>query len=101
MGPSWRQVGLETRWKIDPKRFGRFHIALRTFQEAPERESLIFQWFWEVWVGVSPRARGRAVATGSEPDPLNLKDKPNTPRARPRVLGQGQVQVLGPRVFDV
>ena len=30
---------------------GRFQNALGTFQEAPERESLIFQWFWEVLVG--------------------------------------------------
>ena len=36
---------------------GRFQNALGTFQEAPERESLIFHWFWEVWVGVSPRTR--------------------------------------------
>mgnify|MGYP007045160973 CR=1 FL=1 len=37
LGPSWRQVGLKNRWKIDPKRLGRFHIALGAFQEAPER----------------------------------------------------------------
>mgnify|MGYP004412918801 CR=1 FL=1 len=35
---------------------GRFQNALGTFQEAPERESLIFQWFWEVLGGV-PRTR--------------------------------------------
>ena len=50
LGPSWRQVGLKHRWKMNPKRLGRFHIALGTFQEAPERETLIFHWFWEVWV---------------------------------------------------
>ena len=27
---------------------GRFQNALGTFQEAPERESLIFHWFWKV-----------------------------------------------------
>jgi hypothetical protein len=26
---------------------GRFQNALGTFQNAPERESLIFEWFWE------------------------------------------------------
>ena len=30
---------------------GRFQNALGTFQEAPERESLIFHWFWEVLGG--------------------------------------------------
>ena len=49
--PSWRQVGLKNRWKIDPKRLGRFHIARGTPEEAPERESLNFQWFLEVWGG--------------------------------------------------
>ena len=38
---------------------------------------------------------------GSGPDPLNLKDKLNTPRTWPRVFGQGQVQGLGPSVFGV
>ena len=36
---------------------GRFQNALGTFQEAPERKSLIFEWLWEVWVGGAPRTR--------------------------------------------
>ena len=51
LGPSWRQVRLKNRWKINPKWLGRFHIALGTLQEAPERESLIFHWFWKVLGG--------------------------------------------------
>ena len=38
---------------------GRFQNALGTFQNAPERESLIFQWFWEVLAG---GPQGRACA---------------------------------------
>ena len=30
---------------------GRFQNALGTFQEAPEREALIFHWFWKVLGG--------------------------------------------------
>ena len=62
---------------------GRFQNALGPFQEAPERESLIFHWLWEVLVGVSPwTCHGRAVPTGSGLDPLNSKKTPNTPGAR-------------------
>ena len=44
---------------------------------------MIFHWFWEVLVGVSPRAcHGRAKATRSGLDPLNSKKTPNTPGAR-------------------
>ena len=53
LGPSRRQVGLRNRWQINPKRLGRLHIALGTYQEPPEREFLIFHWFWEVWGGES------------------------------------------------
>ena len=60
LGPSWRQVGLKNRWQINPKRLGRFHIALGTYQEPPERESLIFQWFWGVW-GVWGDAAARGI----------------------------------------
>ena len=38
---------------------GRFQNALGTFQNAPERESLIFEWFWEVLGGGAPRTRTR------------------------------------------
>ena len=53
-----RLVGLKNRWKIARNRLGCFHIALGTFQEAPERETLIFHWFWKVLGGGSPRLRG-------------------------------------------
>ena len=43
------------------------------FQEAPERESLIFQWFEKVWMGGAMDVRARAMAAGSGPDPQNLK----------------------------
>ena len=33
---------------------GRFQNALGTFQEAPERETMIFQLFWEVFWGGAP-----------------------------------------------
>ena len=61
--PSWRQVGLKNQCEIDPKSVGRFHIALGTFQEAPERELLIFQrfhWFRVGWGG----GQGRRTASG-------------------------------------
>ena len=76
----WRQVGLKDRWKINPKKLGRFHIALGTFQEAPERESLIFHWFSEIWVGGPRTWHGRASGGGSGPDPQIkiFQDKPNT-----------------------
>ena len=65
---------------------GRFQNALGAFQEAPERESLIFHWFWEVLVAVSPltctEVHGRAVPGRSGSDPLNSKKTPNTPGAR-------------------
>ena len=47
---------------------GRFQNALEPFQEAPDRESLILHWFWEVWVG---GPQGRANPGGGLPDPLN------------------------------
>ena len=37
---------------------GRFQNALGTFQEAPERETMIFHWFWKVLGVVSPCTRG-------------------------------------------
>ena len=70
LGPSWKQVCLKNRWKIDPKRLGRFHIALGTFQEALERETLILHWFREVWVGgCLGRGTARAMPGQSGPTP--------------------------------
>ena len=44
--PSWGQVGGKLALNLDCKsiqrRLGRLHIALGTYQVAPERESLIF-----------------------------------------------------------
>ena len=67
---------------------GRFQNALGTFQEAPERESLIFHWFLG---GV----HARAIPARRISDPLNLKIKPNTTRARPMGLGKHRHKVLG------
>ena len=77
LGPSWRQVGLKNRWKIDSKRLGRFHIALGTYQEPPERESMIFHWFWEVWGG----AHQGLPSPGVDSPTLQIKifqEEPNT-----------------------
>ena len=56
---------------------GRFQNALGTLQEAPERETMNLQWFWEVLavvdrgeaVCVSRVCRGRAMAARFGPDP--------------------------------
>ena len=47
---------------------GLFQNALGSFQEAPERETMNFQRFWEVFGG-AVGARGRAMGAGSGPDP--------------------------------
>ena len=47
---------------------GRFQNALGTFQEAPERETMIFHWFWKVLGG---GAHAPGVAGGGLSDPLN------------------------------
>ena len=44
---------------------GRFQNALGTFQEAPERESLIFHWFWQVWGEGATRAPWPRVDPGT------------------------------------
>ena len=66
-----KQVGAKLVSKIeknknDPKRFRRFHIALGTFQEATERQSLILHWFWEIFLGW---CHGRASRGGDCPTP--------------------------------
>ena len=72
---SWRPD--QASWRLDwavlngswvlLNGLGRFQNALGTFQETPERESLMFQWFWEVWVG---GAHGRVVLGRRFPDPI-------------------------------
>ena len=44
--------------------FGLFQNAVGTHQEATERETMNFQWFWEVWVGVRPWTRVGALWLG-------------------------------------
>ena len=53
---------------------GRFQNALGAFQEAPERESLIFHWFWKVFGGVRPRT-GHARAVWLRPPKLKENTK--------------------------
>ena len=84
---------------------GRFQNALGTFQEAPERESLIFHWFWEIFLGGRPRTRygggwivrpPKSRFFKTDQTPLELgKGKGNG-------LGQGQAQGpgLGCLVFN-
>ena len=60
---------------------GRFQNALGTFQEAPERESLIFHWFLEVFWGGEPRRGVAGPSRGEDcPTPQTpiFKDKPKT-----------------------
>ena len=76
---------------------GRFQNALEPFQEAPERESLIFHWFWEVLRG----DHARAMAGGGLADPLNqdfsrqTKHHWNWARARAMGLGKDRHKGLG------
>ena len=60
---------------------GRFQNALGTFQEAPERETLIFHLFWKVLGGVSPcRGHLRGWIVRPPKTPI-FKDKPkNKPK---------------------
>ena len=75
----------------------RFQNALGTFQEAPERETMIFQWFWEVLGG----AHARANPTRGLSDPLNqdfsrqTKHHWNWARARAMGLGTDRHKDLG------
>ena len=75
--PSWRR--LEASWSRLGASWGRLGASwkrlkaswsvLGTLQEAPEREILIFQWFWQVWGGESTDGRARAMAARFGPDP--------------------------------
>ena len=70
---------------------GRFQNALGTFQEAPERETMIFDWFWEV-LGGGPHAR--AIPRRGLSDPLNQDFSRQTKHhwnwARARAMGLGK-----------
>ena len=72
---------------------GRFQNALGTFQEAPERETMILHLFWEVLGGA--RHAG-AISAGGLVDPLNqtfsrqTKHHWNWARARAMGLGNGK-----------
>ena len=76
---------------------GRFQNALGKFQEAPECETMIFHWFWEVL--------GGGHAAGNPPrglsDPLNqdfsrqTKHHWNWARARAMGLGKDRHKGLG------
>ena len=46
--------------------------GLGRFQNAPERETMNFQWFWEVLGGVVPRTRARALWPGGSVRTLKL-----------------------------
>ena len=52
-----RLVGLKNRWKIARNRFGCFHIALGTLQEALEHERQDFGWFCNFFGGGRPMPR--------------------------------------------
>ena len=77
---------------------GRFQNALGTFQEAPERETMIFHWFWEV-LGGAHHAPG--ISGGGLSDPLNqdfsrqTKHHWNWARARAMGLGKDRHKGLG------
>ena len=59
LGGILGRLGLGASWALLGG-LGRCQNALGTFQEAPERESLIFQWVSEIWMGVRPcGAHGR------------------------------------------
>ena len=56
-GPTGRLEGWTRRSCVLLNGLGRVQKVLGTFQGAPERESLIFHWFWKVFEGVAPRTR--------------------------------------------
>ena len=66
---------------------GRFQNALGTFQEAPERETIIFHWFWEVLGGVIPRPGHPDGWIGRPPKSRFFKTDQT-----PLELGKGQGQ---------
>ena len=69
---------------------GRFQNALWTFQEAPQRETMIFHWFWEVLGGLSPRTRHPDGWIGRPPKSRFFKTD-----QKPLELGKGKGNGLG------
>ena len=73
---------------------GRLQNALGTFQEAPERETLIFHWFWEVLGGGHPRARHHRGWITRPPKSRFFKTD-QTPLELGKCLGLGKGKGLG------
>ena len=69
---------------------GRFQNALGTFQEAPERETMIFHWFWEVFLGGVP-CRGHPGGWIARPPKSRFFKTDQTPLE----LGKGKGNGLG------
>ena len=74
--------------------FGRFQNALGTFQEAPERETMIFHWFWEVLGGGAPR-RGHPGGWIVRPPKSRFFKTDQTPLELGKCLGLGKGKGLG------
>ena len=68
---------------------GRFQNALGAFQDAPERETMIFHWFWEV-LGGAPR-RGHPDGWIVRPPKSRFFKTDQTPLE----LGKGKGNGLG------
>ena len=72
---------------------GRFQNALGTFQEAPERETMIFHWFWEV-LGGAP-CPGHLRAGIVRPPKSRFFKTDQTPLELGKCLGLGNGKGLG------
>ena len=73
---------------------GRFQNALGTFQEAPERETMIFHWFWEVLGGGAPHTRS-GVGWIARPPKSRFFKTDQTPLELGKCLGLGKSKGLG------
>ena len=73
---------------------GRFQNALGTFQEAPERETLIFQCFWRFFLGGVPRTRYGGGWIVRPPKSRFFKTD-QTPLELGKCLGLGKGKGLG------
>ena len=56
--PDWGVLG---DYSVLLDGLGQIQNALGTFQEVPERETMIFHWFWKVFWGGATRAPSRRV----------------------------------------